>query len=147
GAASAVVSAASSIIPVKGRTDLGFRWTVIRLFTNPVFILVGSLYGLYGVVIAHSISSIIYLFIYHPLLIDKIIQGFNFQKYLKSFADFILFTGLSYGVLYYCKILFFYNFSLSVMVPLFSIVFDLVYLALNKKQLYFLKSFVTDKGF
>jgi O-antigen/teichoic acid export membrane protein len=54
---SALSNPVGSLQVATGRTDLGFVWTILRLFITPLFIYVGALYGINGVGIAHALLA------------------------------------------------------------------------------------------
>lgn len=90
GGITSIMSIASSIIVVTGKTDVGFRWTVIRVIANPLFILFGYQYGLIGIVISQSLYSLLFYTIYWKLVINKILKALKYKEYLNAFLKYFL---------------------------------------------------------
>jgi O-antigen/teichoic acid export membrane protein len=84
GSITSIMSSASGIIAVTGRTDLGFRWTLIRIVSNPIFVLVGYQYGFLGIVLAQAMYSLIFYNVYWKLVVNKTIRTITFKEYLLS---------------------------------------------------------------
>lgn len=81
GVLNAVTSVASTIIIIKGRTDLGFLWTILRIFINPLFIVIGSFWGIIGMVIGQMAFSLIFFSVYWKLIVNKILNNLSFKIY------------------------------------------------------------------
>lgn len=70
-----------SLVIATGRTDLEFIWNVLTLLVIPLFIFIGSLYGINGVAISLTFSM---LLLYYPawrLLVYKLTHA-SFKEYL-----------------------------------------------------------------
>jgi O-antigen/teichoic acid export membrane protein len=90
GGITSIMSIASSIIVVTGRTDIGFKWTLIRVFANPFFIVVGYQFGLIGIVISQSLYSLFFYSVYWKLVINRILKTLAYKEYLLAFLRFFL---------------------------------------------------------
>lgn len=145
GATAAIVSAASSIILVKGRTDLGFRWTILRVVSQPLLIFAGALFGVVGISIAHSLAGAAYLLAYFPVLIKPLLVELRFSGYLRAFGDLLLqaiILALAAGSI--ALWLFRQQYALAgLIIP--TVLFAGGFLALNRRQLIFLASFIRQK--
>ncbi|HXS60903.1 MAG TPA: MOP flippase family protein [Candidatus Sulfopaludibacter sp.] len=85
-----IMSIASSIIVVTGKTDVGFQWTLIRVIANPLFIIAGYQFGLIGIVISQSLYSLVFYTIYWKLVINKILKLLKFTEFLLCLLRFFL---------------------------------------------------------
>lgn len=136
GAFSAVNGVASVIVIVKGRTDLGFSWTIIRIILNPIFIIVGSFWGLNGIVIGQAMYALLSFILYWRVLIINILSEISFKEYFfnitpKFFIGFFVFL-----LLYAVKLLYFSDYAnVPINILLFSFTFGFLYVFLNKKEL------------
>lgn len=90
GCFSAVGSAVSTIVIIKGRTDLGFSRTMLRLVINPICVVLGSLGGLIGVVVGQVCYSMIFFIVNWKLLIDRIIKSIPFRVYADTIVSFLI---------------------------------------------------------
>ncbi|MDM1517655.1 MOP flippase family protein [Myroides odoratimimus] len=82
-----VINVASVIIVVAtGRTDLGFKWTQIRLLLNPVFILIGGyFFGMIGIAISQAIYSVLIILLYRRVVIRHIIHTMSDYEMILTF--------------------------------------------------------------
>ncbi|KAB1067861.1 MOP flippase family protein [Tamlana haliotis] len=71
------------LIIATGRTKLEFYWHLLSLVVFPIFIYIGSYYGIYGVASSQSIFMIITLYPFWKILINKMINV-KFSEYLYS---------------------------------------------------------------
>lgn len=69
----------------KGRTELCFHNTIIRVIISPIIILIASLISLEMVAFSQVILGIIIFFVMKKLIVDKIIS-FSLIEYLNSFS-------------------------------------------------------------
>lgn len=75
------VSGASRLIIISGKTDIGFRWTIIRFLVNPLFIYVGSYFGLIGIVISQLIYMVLFFPVYYFMVVTKVFSQVSFFLY------------------------------------------------------------------
>lgn len=112
-----------------GRTDIGFKWTLIRLVVSMISILFASLYSLYVVAYSQMIISLIFLLLYWRLVIFKLIQ-MEFKEYVETFkkpAIYSISAGLV--VLFVFELL-----KQNIFIGIILIfVYCLIYLILNLK--------------
>lgn len=98
---SSLISCAGSIIIATGKTRIGFTWTQIRLILNPVFIVIGGYFGgMVGVCIAQAIYSILSLFLYHRIVVIKIISTILLWDLVSCFKD-VVFLSLVFFVMFF----------------------------------------------
>jgi O-antigen/teichoic acid export membrane protein len=98
GGVTSVMSAASSLIVVTGRTDLGFQWTIIRIVANPIFIVTGYQYGLKGIVIAQATYSLIFFSLYWKIVLNKILKLLDFNTFFLA-SSYCFFCSLALSIL------------------------------------------------
>lgn len=136
GAFSAVNSVSSTIVIIKGRTDLGFQWTIIRILANPIFVIVGSFWGLNGIVIGQAIYSFLSFGIYWKFLIRRILNNISFREYIITTLPKFLLGFFVFLLLFTVKYLFVDNMSNAVLnITLFSLAFSMLYLFFNRDEL------------
>lgn len=77
-----------------GRTDIGFKWTVIRILFAPLFIYVGALWNI--TIVSFSFALLSVFFIVPSWYIQlKPMVGIRFREYLKQFyKPFLLFVAV-----------------------------------------------------
>jgi uncharacterized BrkB/YihY/UPF0761 family membrane protein len=56
---SSISNPVGSLQIATGRTDIGFKWTIIRVSITPIFIFVGSLYNITAVAALYAILSVL----------------------------------------------------------------------------------------
>ncbi|MFD2966708.1 MOP flippase family protein [Sphingobacterium bambusae] len=105
GVFSSIVNCASVLIVIStGRTDLGFRWTQLRLFLNPLFIVVGAYFGgILGTAIAQAIYSFITIFFYREVVVKKILPSLSNRDFLLVLYRPILLAATFYCVFYFAR--------------------------------------------
>jgi len=96
-------NAASSIVVIRGRTDLGFKNTMLRVLLNPIFVITGSIYGILGIIISQALFAILFFGLNWPMVIAPILKGLSFRRYLNTFLPFFGFSVFVFGGLYVCK--------------------------------------------
>lgn len=82
---SSINSTPSTLIIAKGRTDINFKWTIIRVIISTTMILIASFFSIYFVAAAQSIIVIAFFFIYwkiavYPLSSIKLLEYLNIYK-------------------------------------------------------------------
>lgn len=101
GSINAISNPSSSLIIAKGKTDLGFYWTIIRFAINPPIIFISSLFSLKGVAIGQDIIAVIFYYLYWKFIINKMIN-ISFNEYFKLIITTVL---ISLTGLICCKII------------------------------------------
>ncbi len=76
-----------------GRTDLGLRWTVLRIIVSPVFIYIGALYSIESVAMAFALLSLIFIL---PLWFIQLKPMLNLKlkEYFSQFSKPLAMFGL-----------------------------------------------------
>ena len=82
----ALGSPVGSLQIATGRTDLGFRWTIIRLSLTSVFIYVGSLFGLFYFAFSYFLLTLINIILIWRLQIFEILK-ISFWSYFRQFIE------------------------------------------------------------
>ncbi len=146
GVLNAVTSVASTIIVIKGRTDLGFRWTVLRIITNPIFVIVGSYWGLTGIVIGQMGFSLIFFSVYWKFVVNRTLGNLPFNSYART-----TFPKLATTLIIFLLLLVFRNFILQqynnvfLNLGILGFIFMISFLIINKKDAKDMIAFVRKK--
>jgi O-antigen/teichoic acid export membrane protein len=90
GGITSIMSIASTIIVVTGKTNIGFKWTIIRVIANPLFIVIGYQFGLIGIVSAQAAYSLLFYTVYWKIVINKVMSILTYKEYLQSILRFFL---------------------------------------------------------
>jgi hypothetical protein len=75
---------------VTGKTNIGFKWTIIRVIANPLFIVIGYQFGLIGIVSAQAAYSLLFYTVYWKIVINKVMSILTYKEYLQSILRFFL---------------------------------------------------------
>lgn len=84
GVFTSIVSVSSIIVVITGRTDLGLCWTIFRMLYNPLFVMIGSHWGLQGIVIGQVLYALSILPIYWFMLMRKVMPSITLAAYINS---------------------------------------------------------------
>lgn len=133
GVLASIGNAVSTVVLFKGRTDTGFRRTLLRIIINPAFIIVGSFYGLIGIAIGQACYAVAFFILNWRLLIYHILKNVSFKEYAAStlpclFAAVGIFFILD---LFRDKL---FVFSQLMAAMLWGIAFSFLYLAFNRRR-------------
>jgi len=79
----AIGNPVGSLVVATGRTDLDFMWNIVSLLVMPLFIYIGSLYGIVGVTISITFAMITLYYPAWKLLVHKLTQA-SFKEYFKA---------------------------------------------------------------
>lgn len=85
GIASAITSQGGVLQVALGRTDLGFRWTIVRIILSTLVLFITCFYGIYAVAYGQLFLGGISLFIFFYLIIKPILQDVTLNFYLDLF--------------------------------------------------------------
>lgn len=98
---SSIINCSASILVISsGRTDLGFKWTQIRLFLNPLFIFCGAYFGgILGVAILQAVYSILTIFLYNSVVIKKLIPSLTVTEMFHKIKSILLLILILYPIL------------------------------------------------
>lgn len=117
-----------------GRTDIGFKWTIVRLVVSTVLIAVGSVYGLEGVTIAFASTSFLLVM---PLWYMQLKPMLNigFYEYLYQFiyplAVFVVFFAVSLFISVYVDDT---NLLFGILKAVLSFIAFIVFMIIFQKQ-------------
>lgn len=146
GSFSAVSSGASAIIIIKGRTDIGFKWTILRVLINPLFILAGSFFGFLGIVLAQAAFSVMFFPVYWKIIINKIIKSLGFEEFIAKVLPFLCFDIVMvclFSALSYFQIGKFHSYWLSTITV--GVFFGTTYLFINRGLFYIFLNLIKKK--
>jgi len=132
GGVASVMNCASSLIVATGKTELGFRWTIVRVIANPVFIIVGYQYGLIGIAVAQMLYALVFYSFYWALVIRKILEMLSYAEYLKTISYFLLCSASLFVILTYLKTYLVSSQNIWVTLIPFGIMYLLGYAAVNR---------------
>lgn len=134
GAVTSLMSAASGIIVVTGRTEVGFRWTLIRVVINPLFILIGYQFGIIGVAIGQAIYIIVFYGLYWKVVLKKILEQLKIVEYLTvGLLQLIEVVCIVYFLTQWKSSVGEYLYSFVLNLIIFTSIFTLIYLLLNRR--------------
>lgn len=93
GVVSSISSVTSVLIVAKGRTDIGFKWTIFRIVISTIVLFIISNYGVFAFALSQSILSIVFLWIFWYIATLPLC-GLSFKFYLLSFFENIVISVL-----------------------------------------------------
>jgi O-antigen/teichoic acid export membrane protein len=76
---------AGNLVIAKGRTDLSFKWTIIRFCCAPVVIYLASIFNVEAVAYSQVILQFIFFFVYWKMMIYPL-SDLNLWEYIGSFS-------------------------------------------------------------
>lgn len=136
GALASIGSAASNVVVITGRTDLGFRWTVMRLLCNPMFVIAGSVYGFEGLVYGQILFMFLFFSVYWKVVVNRTVDSITYFSYAKNVIPLFFGTVIIVIVLLSLKNLIFDDFlSVWLTSSLIALIFLFLYLLINKRIL------------
>ena len=93
GGLSCLIGSASILVVVTGKTKLAFSWTIFRLFTNPLFIIMGGIgAAVKGISMGQSLCLTCYLILYWFFFIKKA-STISFRDYTVSYIFELVITS------------------------------------------------------
>lgn len=116
-----------------GRTDMGFKWTMIRFILTTLSILICSRFSIYYVAYAQVAISLLFLMLYWKLIILPL-STLTFKEYIETFIKALLFSVLTGLVVLIIKLLVNYSFTSSViLLAIYTFVYVVLNYLFNKK--------------
>ena len=95
GICSSITSQGAPIMIAKGRTDLGLRWTIIRIVLNTTILFITASLGVYFVAVGQTALSFASLFVYYLIVIDPLLEkSFTLSDYIKIPSGIFIHTVL-----------------------------------------------------
>lgn len=80
---------AGNLVVAKGRTDISFKWTIIRFICAPITIYIASFFQVEAIAYSQVILQCIFFVIYWYMMIWPL-SGLNLVEYVGSFSNSIL---------------------------------------------------------
>ena len=94
-----IANPAGILMVAKGRTDLGFYWTVVRIFIVTAAIVIACQFSIVAVAYAQTAVAIAFLFLYWRLMVYKM-SFIPLKNYILSFLRPLLISA-ALGVPFY----------------------------------------------
>ncbi len=85
---------AGNLVVAKGRTDISFKWTIIRFFCAPITVYLASFFQVEAIAYSQVILQCIFFVIYWYMMIWPL-SGLNLLEYVGSFSNSILCTAVA----------------------------------------------------
>lgn len=87
---SAITSQSATIMISLGRTDLGFKWTIIQIIMS-VLVLIGTApMGLYPVAVGQSVLAFVSLIVYYYIVVQPLLKNYCIWDYLNTVKSCLL---------------------------------------------------------
>jgi O-antigen/teichoic acid export membrane protein len=80
---------AGNLVVAKGRTDLSFKWTIIRCSLAPLFVYVASFFHVEAIAYSQVILRFVFFLIYWYMMIRPL-AGLSLYEYVSSFSNSVL---------------------------------------------------------
>lgn len=104
GVFTSIGSTVTTLVIIRGSTDLGFTNTALKVLINPVFVLVGAAYGILGIVISQAIFAALFFGLNWVVIIRRILKSMSFWQYLHGVIAFLLYSLIAFAGLFFLKI-------------------------------------------
>ncbi|NML35837.1 MOP flippase family protein [Chitinophaga sp. G-6-1-13] len=134
GGVMSLLGSASILVIVTGKTNLGFNWTIFRVITNPVFVMIGGIWGVLGISVGQAICIVSFLFLYWFFFIKRVVN-ISLKSYSSSFLSLLAITCLAFIAGIFIKMMAGNWMNEYVADTIVLFVFGLIYLGLNKSFL------------
>ena len=85
---------AGNLVVAKGRTDISFKWTIIRFICAPITIYIASFFKVEAIAYSQVILQCIFFLIYWYMMIRPL-SGLNLFEYVGSFSNSILCAAIA----------------------------------------------------
>lgn len=124
GICSSLTSQAAPVLVALGRTDLGLRWTVVRVILAMAVLLITSQMSVYAVAYGQSSLAVSTLFLYFFLVIKPMIR-ISLGQYWKMFGDIVIVTiimAIPFAIINAC-----FNIPIAIQIVM-GIIFVAIYL-------------------
>lgn len=80
---------AGNLVVAKGRTDISFKWTIVRFICAPITIYIASFFEVEAIAYSQVILQLIFFLIYWYMMIRPL-SGLNLFEYVGSFSNSII---------------------------------------------------------
>lgn len=92
GISSAITSQGGVLQISTGRTDIGFRWTVIRVILSTLILLLTCVYSIYVVAYGQLFLAIMSLIIYYYIVINPLLKQITLFDYCRYFGNIFMYS-------------------------------------------------------
>lgn len=89
----------------KGRTDLSFKWTIVRVATAPIAIYIASFYSIEAVAYSQVILQVIFFWFYWRILIYPL-SGILFRNYVGAVSSALISSLMAVGSVFILQLLY-----------------------------------------
>lgn len=89
GMCNSVTSQGAPVMIAMGRTDLGLRWTLVRILMSTSILLFTASISIYAVAYGETVLAIISVFIYFLIVLRQLLTGLNLRRYLSIFSTIL----------------------------------------------------------
>lgn len=85
---------AGNLVVAKGRTDISFKWTIVRFICAPITIYISSFFEVEAIAYSQVILQLIFFLIYWYMMIRPL-SGLNLFEYVGSFSNSIICAAIA----------------------------------------------------
>lgn len=85
---------AGNLVVAKGRTDISFKWTIVRFICAPITIYIASFFEVEAIAYSQVILQLIFFLIYWYMMIRPL-SGLNLFEYVGSFSNSIVCAAIA----------------------------------------------------
>jgi O-antigen/teichoic acid export membrane protein len=85
---------AGNLVVAKGRTDISFKWTIIRFICAPITIYIASFFEVETIAYSQVILQLVFFLIYWYMMIRPL-SGLNLYEYVGSFSNSIICAAIA----------------------------------------------------
>ena len=85
---------AGNLVVAKGRTDISFKWTIVRFICAPITIYIASFFEVEAIAYSQVILQLIFFLIYWYMMIRPL-SGLNLFEYVGSFSNSIMCAAIA----------------------------------------------------
>jgi O-antigen/teichoic acid export membrane protein len=92
GICNSITSQGAPVMIAMGRTDLGLRWTLVRILMSTSIMLFTASISVYAVAYGETMLAVIAVFIYFLIVLKQLMKGLELKRYLSIFS--VIFGGV-----------------------------------------------------
>lgn len=85
-----ITSQGAPVMIAMGRTDLGLRWTLVRILMSTCIMLFTASISIYAVAYGETVLAIISVFVYFLIVLRLLMKGLDLRRYLSIFSAILL---------------------------------------------------------
>lgn len=135
GICSSLTSQAAPVLVALGRTDLGLRWTIIRVALAITVLLITSQMSVYAVAYGQSSMAVVMLFLYFFVVIKPMIR-IDLGQYFKMFGNNVVFTMLLATPFAIINICFHVPIAIQIVMGIIFVAIYLLYIKRFQKEMF-----------